>query len=73
VARAQKLPHVRYEPAPPKKTPCRHPGHCRKRAGGALRTEQNFPAAQEKPMEEQAVPLQSVGIAQCRSACAAIE
>lgn len=32
-------------------------GQCRKRAGGAPRTEQEIPVAQERPTVEQAVPL----------------
>ena len=33
-------------------------GRCRRRAGGAPGTKQELHAAQEEPMEEQAVPLQ---------------
>ena len=43
------------------KWPCRHPGQCRRRAEGAPGTEQNLPVAQERFLEEQAVPLQLMG------------
>ena len=41
-----------------KEQPCSHQGQCRRRAAGATGIEQKLPAAQERPMEEQAVPLQ---------------
>jgi len=44
-----------------KKWPCRHPGQCRKKAREAPGAEQQLPAAQKGPMEEQAVPLQLMG------------
>lgn len=42
-------------------------------AEGAPGTEQKLPAAQDRPMEEQSVPLQSMGTTQSRSPCAAME
>lgn len=41
-------------------------------AGGALSTEKNFSAAQERPMVEQAVPLQLIGTKQSRLPCVAM-
>lgn len=35
--------------------PCRHKGQYRMKAGGAPGTKQKLPAAQERPMNEQAV------------------
>ena len=53
--------------------PCSHPGQCRRRAGGAPGAEQQLPAAQERPTEEQAVLLQPTGITRRRSPHAAME
>ena len=53
--------------------PCRHPGQCRRRAEDAPGTEQQLPAAQERPMEEQAIPLQPLGTVQSISPPAAME
>ena len=55
------------------KWPCSHQGQCRRRAGDALCVEQMLPAAQDRAMEVQAVPLQPMGTAWSRSACAAME
>jgi len=51
---------------------CRHPGQHR-RTGGAPGKEQQLPAAQERPTEEQAVPLQPMGTTWSRSPHAATE
>ena len=47
--------------------PFSHPGQCRRRAGGVPGSEQKLPAAQERPMEEQAVSLQPTGTTRSRS------
>jgi len=47
------------------KQPCRCRGPRKRRAGSAPGTEQQLPAAQERPVEEQSVP--------CRSSRAATE
>jgi len=44
-----------------------------RRAVGNLGTQQQLPEAQERPTEEQAIPLQPVGTARSRSLCAAME
>lgn len=40
---------------------CSHPGQCRRKAGGAPDAEQQLPTAQERPVEEQAVPCSQGG------------
>ena len=53
--------------------PCSHPGQCRRRAGGVPGAERQLPAAQERAMEEQAVPLQPMVTTRSRSPCVAME
>jgi len=49
------------------------PAYCKVSAGGAPDVEQKFPAAEERPMEEQAVPLQPMGITQSRTSSEVME
>lgn len=46
------------------KQPWGHQGQCRRRAGGALGTEQKLSAAQERPIAEQTIPVQPKGTMQ---------
>lgn len=56
-----------------KRQPCRHQGQCWKKAGVTPDREQKLSAAQERPMEEKAVPLQPGGNKWSRSPCTALE
>jgi len=55
------------------KQPCSHQGQCRRTAGCDPGIEQKFPAAQERPIVEKAVPLQPIGTMQSRALLAAME
>lgn len=53
------------------KQPCRYQSQCRRRAGDAPGTEQQFSGAQERPTVEQAASLQPMGSTWSSSPCAA--
>jgi len=56
------------------KQPCSSQDQHRRRAGGgAPGTQQQFPEAQERPMEDQAVPLQPMGTARSASPYATMD